>query len=108
MRRSEAWSATAAQKATFGIGRINHKASPTSAYPDRPFGNYLGDSNEAQHLANLTAIAAQATDPAAASLARRLANFFDRNTDNLRARQGQVDNAYGRAIAFDAGIADEL
>lgn len=86
------------------------KVAPGTIQPfyGRAYGNYLGDADEAGHLEQLAAIASQTNDPAAADLARRLADFFNRNTDRLRAGQEQVDRAFERAVAFDAGIADEL
>lgn len=86
------------------------KVAPGAIQPfyGRAYGNYLGDADEAGHLEQLAAIASQTNDPAAAGLAGRLADFFNRNTDRLRAGQEQVDRAFERAVAFDAGIADEL
>jgi len=86
------------------------KVAPGDVQPffARAFGNYLGDADEASHLAQLRQIAEQTDDPAAAALAGRFADFLDRNRDRLRAGQEQVDRAFQPAVAFDAGIADEL
>lgn len=75
----------------------------------RAHSNYLGDVNEAGHLAELQRIAAgREADPAAAALAERLLAFLGRNTARIRGGQEAVDRGFRSGVALDRSIGREL